>query len=73
MSCKYCEKDAIYRCNICGKLICGEHAKLRTVCTACTKKTTVNYTIDKVILDKERKKIQEIVKPFLGRGRATYF
>jgi ribosomal protein S18 acetylase RimI-like enzyme len=73
MSCKYCEKDAIYRCNICGRPICGQHAKLRTVCTSCTKKTTVNYTIDKVTLDKERKKIREIVQRFWGEEEQLTF
>ena len=64
MSCKYCKKDAIYRCSICGKPICGEHTKFQTLCPSCIKKTTLNYSINKATLDKERKKIREFVRQF---------
>jgi hypothetical protein len=73
MSCKYCGKDAVYRCGACGRLVCGEHAKFRTLCTSCIKKTTLNYSIDKVTLDKERKKIQEFVKRFWGEEEQLTF
>jgi len=66
MNCEYCGKDALYKCNVCERLICREHAKLRTVRTSCIKKTALNCTIDKVTLDKERKKIREIVQRFWG-------
>jgi ribosomal protein S18 acetylase RimI-like enzyme len=73
MSCKYCKKDAIYRCNICGTLTCGEHTKLQTLCPSCKKKTTLNYSINKVTLDKERKKIREFVKQFWGEKEQLTF
>jgi len=73
MSCKYCEKDAIYRCNICGRLLCAEHTKFRTLCAPCTKKTTLDYSIDKVTLDMERKKIQQFVKRFWGEEEQLTF
>ena len=73
MNCEYCGKDAVYRCSICEKLMCGEHAKLRTVCTSCIKKTILNCTIDKVTLDKERKKIREIVQRFWGEEEQLTF
>jgi ribosomal protein S18 acetylase RimI-like enzyme len=73
MSCKYCEKDAIYRCNICGKLTCAEHTKLQTSCPSCTKKNTLNYSTNKVTLDKEKKKIREFVKQFWGEEEQLTF
>ena len=73
MSCEYCAKDALYRCSICERLICGEHAKLRTICTSCMKKTILNYSIDKVTLDRERKKIREFVKRFWGEEEQLTF
>jgi ribosomal protein S18 acetylase RimI-like enzyme len=64
MSCESCGKDAVYRCSACGRLVCGDHAKLRITCASCIKKTTLNCTIDKVTLDKEKQKIREFVKRF---------
>jgi ribosomal protein S18 acetylase RimI-like enzyme len=73
MSCKYCEKDAIYRCNICGTLTCAEHTKLQTLCPTCTNKNTINYSINKATLNKEKKKIQEFVKQFWGEQEQLTF
>jgi len=73
MSCKYCEKDAVYRCSVCGKMLCAEHVKLRTVCPSCIKKTTVEYTIHKVVLDQEREKIREFVQRFWGEEEQLTF
>ena len=64
MTCKYCKKDAIYRCSICEAQTCGEHTKLRTLCPSCINKTTLNYHIGKATLNKEKQKIQEFVKRF---------
>jgi len=71
MNCEYCGKDAVYRCSVCERLICGEHAKLRTVCTSCIKKATLNCTIDKVTLDKERKKFGRLFNVFVERKSNT--
>jgi len=73
MSCTYCKKDAIYRCNICGKPTCAEHTKFQTICPSCTKKNTLNYSINKVTLDKERTKIREFVKQFWGEEEQLTF
>jgi len=73
MSCKYCKKEAIYRCSICGRLVCGEHARFQTLCASCTKKTTLNYSIDKVTLDQEREKIRKFVKRFWGEEEQLTF
>jgi ribosomal protein S18 acetylase RimI-like enzyme len=73
MSCKYCGKDVVYRCSVCGEMLCAEHVKLRTVCPSCIKKTTVEYTIHKVVLDEEREKIREFVQRFWGEEEQLTF
>ncbi len=73
MSCKYCGKDAVYRCSVCGEMLCAEHVKLRTVCPSCIKKTTVEYTIHKVVLDEEREKIREFAQRFWGEEEQLTF
>lgn len=73
MSCKYCGKDVVYRCSVCGEMLCAEHVKLRTVCPSCIKKTTVEYTIHKVVLDEEREKIREFVQRFWGEEEQLMF
>lgn len=73
MSCEYCEKDAVYRCSLCEKILCTEHVKLQTTCPSCVKKTTVEHTIHKVSLDDERKKIREFVKQFWGEDEQMSF
>jgi len=73
MSCKYCGKDAVYRCSVCGKQICAEHLKLRTVCPYCIKKTTLEYAIDKVASDEEREKVRELVQRFWGEEEQLTF
>ena len=73
MSCEYCGKDALYRCNICGKPTCQEHTKFQTLCPKCTNKNTLNYSINKATLNKERKKIQQFVKQFWGEEEQLTF
>jgi len=73
LSCKYCEKDAVYKCGVCGKLVCGEHAKLRTVCPSCIKKTTLQYTVNKVALNEEKEKIRQFVQRFWGEQEQLTF
>ena len=73
MSCEYCGKDAVYRCGVCGKPLCAEHLKLRTVCPSCIKKTTFEYMISKVASDEERKKVRELVQRFWGEEEQLTF
>ena len=73
MSCEYCGKDALYKCNVCGRLICEEHVKLRTVCPPCAKKSTLEYAINKVAFNEEREKIREFVQRFWGEQEQLTF
>lgn len=73
MSCEYCGKDAVYKCSVCGRLSCGEHVKLRTVCLSCIGKQSLNYSINKVILEEEKEAIREMVKRFWGEHEQLTF
>ncbi len=73
MSCEYCGKDAVYRCSICGKRLCTDHLRLRTVCLSCIKKTTFEYTISKVASDEGRNKVRELVQRFWGEEEQMTF
>jgi len=73
MSCEYCGKDALYRCNICGRLACGEHVKLRTACPSCIGKQSLNYSINRVIAEEERETIRKMVKRFWGEPEQLTF
>ena len=73
MNCEYCGKDTIYKCGVCGEFLCGEHAKLRTVCPSCAEKTRVEYAVVKVTTDGERSKIRELVQRFWGEEEQLAF
>jgi ribosomal protein S18 acetylase RimI-like enzyme len=73
MRCEYCENEPIYRCNNCGKLVCGEHARFRITCFSCATHTAFKYDIKKVKTDTERKKIRELVQQFWGEEEQLTF
>ncbi|MEM3700427.1 MAG: N-acetyltransferase [Candidatus Bathyarchaeia archaeon] len=64
MSCKFCDNPAIYKCAVCGKLLCGAHTKIRTICTFCLRKTTLKYTVIKAKTKEEKNKIRQFVERF---------
>jgi ribosomal protein S18 acetylase RimI-like enzyme len=73
MSCTYCGKDVVYKCCVCGKLVCAEHAKLRTVCPSCRKEPTLRYAINEVASNEEREKIRELARRFWGEEEQLAF
>jgi ribosomal protein S18 acetylase RimI-like enzyme len=73
MDCSYCDQDAVYKCNVCGKPICMKHMSLRTVCISCTKESILEYTIDKATSDKDRGSIRDLVRRFWGEQEQLTF
>jgi ribosomal protein S18 acetylase RimI-like enzyme len=73
MSCEYCGKQAVYRCSVCGKPLCPEHAKLQTVCPTHQNKPTLNYTVTKAKTKQEKHQIQEFVQRFWGEQEQLTF
>ncbi|MBX5327961.1 MAG: GNAT family N-acetyltransferase [Candidatus Bathyarchaeota archaeon] len=73
MSCKHCHNQAVYTCSVCGKPLCPQHTRLRTVCPTCQKKTTQNYTITIAKTKKEKEKIRKFVEHFWGEQEQLTF
>ena len=73
MSCECCGKDAVYKCSVCGRLLCGEHVKMRTVCSSCVSTQSLSYSINKVISEEEKEEIREMVKRFWGEPQQLTF
>jgi ribosomal protein S18 acetylase RimI-like enzyme len=72
MICEYCGKDVVYKCCVCGKPVCAEHARLGTICHSCEKETTVEYAVGRVTSN-EKKETQELVKRFWGEEEQLTF
>lgn len=73
MDCNYCGKNAAFKCSVCGKLLCTEHVKLRTVCASCIKSVQARNSIRRILSCKERQKIREFVKLFWGEEEQLTF
>jgi len=73
MHCVYCVESAVYKCCLCGKLVCAEHARMGTICPSCTTKTTVKYAVHKAASNKERETVKELVKRFWGEQEQLTF
>jgi ribosomal protein S18 acetylase RimI-like enzyme len=71
--CHYCRRDAVFKCGMCGRLLCGEHAQLRTTCPECTKKTKLKHTIGRATSHEERKDIEGFVRAFWGEEEQLTF
>jgi GNAT superfamily N-acetyltransferase len=73
MRCDYCEKDAIYRCSACGRLLCAEHVKIETVCASHAKKSELMFTVRRVTSEEERSTIRKFVRRFWGEEKQVTF
>jgi ribosomal protein S18 acetylase RimI-like enzyme len=73
LKCRYCRKDAVYKCSACGQLLCAEHVRLRTVCPRPAKKTQLKYTIVRIHPEKEKATIRRFVKRFWGEQEQLTF
>jgi len=72
VACNQCAKDAVYRCNVCGQLLCGQHAQFRTVCEKCVSRERIDYTISE-ISEEEREPIRKLVRKFWGEDEQLTF
>ena len=68
MRCKLCKKQGVYKCSVCGRTVCNEHARLRTNCPSCITKTKIDYTICRVKSEREKNDYSEISQAVLGRN-----
>jgi GNAT superfamily N-acetyltransferase len=68
MSCDYCKEKPIFKCHVCGKMLCSEHTVFTTLCSSCIKRTKrrVKYRIVKSTNRSPRRKIREFVCRFWG-------
>ena len=73
MRCEYCEKDAVYKCSVCGRLLCAEHVKLGNVCLSHVEKGELAYTVRKITSEEERSTIRKLVKNFWGEEEQLTF
>jgi ribosomal protein S18 acetylase RimI-like enzyme len=73
LKCRYCRKDAVYKCAACGQLLCPEHAQLRTVCLGHTKKIPLKYTVERISSDAERTTIRKLTRRFWGEENQLTF
>jgi ribosomal protein S18 acetylase RimI-like enzyme len=73
VKCHYCPKDALYKCSVCGQLLCGEHAQLRTICPECIKETKLECTIEQTSSEDKKKEIREFVRRFWGEEEQLTF
>ena len=72
MACNQCTKDAVYKCSVCGQLLCGQHTQFRTICEKCVRRERIDYTISKTS-EKEREPIRKLVRKFWGEDEQLTF
>jgi ribosomal protein S18 acetylase RimI-like enzyme len=63
----------MFKCGLCGKFLCGEHAQLRTACFECVKKIELEFTIDKGTSEDKKNKIRGFVRGFWGEEEQLTF
>ena len=73
MRCECCEKEAVYKCSVCGRLLCPEHVNLGNVCPSHLKKAELAYTVRKITSEEERSVIRKLVKNFWGEEEQLTF
>ena len=73
MCCEICDNDAVYRCSVCGRLLCAEHLKLRTVCASHLNKAVSTFTVKKVTSEAERTFVRSLVERCWGEEEQLTF
>jgi ribosomal protein S18 acetylase RimI-like enzyme len=73
MGCKQCGKEAVYRCDVCGGLLCAKHARLTTVCASHLRKPELGFTVHKIVSERERCVVRKLVRKFWGEEEQLIF
>ncbi len=63
----------MYKCSVCGKPICGEHVTLRLICCTCSNKSAAKSIVARVVLQRDRERIKELVRLFWGEQKQLTF
>ncbi len=71
MKCHHCQLDAVYKCSVCGHLLCAEHTRFRTICPKSTGKTRLHFAIKRITFD-YKEEIRKFVK-FWGEEEQLTF
>lgn len=72
MKCHYCSNESEFKCAVCGRLLCAEHAQLRTVCPNCAVKTRLKYSVESTT-EAARSEIRKLVRRFWGEEEQLTF
>jgi ribosomal protein S18 acetylase RimI-like enzyme len=73
MGCEQCGKDAVYRCGVCGRLLCAKHARLATVCASHLKESELEFTVHKIVSRGDRSAVRKFVRRFWGEEEQLTF
>jgi ribosomal protein S18 acetylase RimI-like enzyme len=73
LRCEYCGKNAVYRCGVCGHLVCQDHVKIRAVCGLHEAKFHAEFEVTQVSQETERMFIGRVVENFWGEREQSVF
>jgi ribosomal protein S18 acetylase RimI-like enzyme len=62
----------VFKCSVCGRVLCAEHARLRTICPDCTEKTRLKFSVEKTTKAAESE-IRRLVRKFWGEEEQLTF
>jgi len=71
--CEYCGREAVYRCGLCGKMLCMQHVRTRTVCAQCIRRARFKCRIGRLRSEGERVRIRQLVKHFWNEQQQLAF
>ena len=72
MKCHHCQLDAVYKCSICGHLLCAEHTRFRTICPKSTGKTRLHFAIKRITFD-YKEEIRKFMEKLWGEEEQLTF
>jgi ribosomal protein S18 acetylase RimI-like enzyme len=73
VNCRYCGNAAIYKCSVCGTLVCESHAKQLTVCPSCVRTSKAKYAVERASSKEEKADIRKLVRQFWGEEEQLTF